>query len=136
MRDVAYVALGSNLGDRAGYLALARERLAVMPRCRLRAVSSVEETVPVGPTDQSPYLNQMAALETDLDPLELLDALQGIERDAGRERGTRWGPRTLDLDIVLFEHRTVATDRLVVPHPALRERAFWQRGLVELRAVP
>jgi len=135
MRDVAYIALGSNLGDRAAYLALGRERLAALPRSRLRALSSIEETAPLGPGGQGPYLNQMAALETDLQPAELLDAIQDIERAAGRVRGERWGPRTLDLDIVLFEGRTVVTDRLVIPHPELPRRDFWQRGLGELRGA-
>lgn len=133
MRDVAYIALGSNIGDRAAYLALAREGLAAIPRSRLRQVSSIEETPPIGPVPQGPYLNQMAALETDLDPDELLEALHAIERAAGRVRRERWGPRTLDLDIVLFEKGSVSTPRLVVPHPALPEREFWQRGLGELR---
>ena len=133
MRDVAYVALGSNLGDRGAYLALARAALAALPRSRLRGVSSIEETAPIGPIAQGPYLNQMAALETDLEPEELLDALHRIERSAGRLRDTRWGPRTLDLDIVMYERRTVATDRLVIPHPELARRDFWRRGLGELR---
>lgn len=133
MRDVAYVALGSNLGDRCAYLALARDALAALPRSRLRAVSSIEETEPLGPIHQGPYLNQMAALETDLTPEQLLDALQSIERGAGRVRGARWGPRTLDLDIVLYEQQSVATDRLVIPHPELARRDFWRRELAELR---
>jgi 2-amino-4-hydroxy-6-hydroxymethyldihydropteridine diphosphokinase len=134
MRDLVYIALGSNVGDRAGYLALGRAALAALPRSRLRAVSSVEETEPLGPVGQRPYLNQMAALETELTPEELLDALQAIERSAGRTRGPRWGPRTLDLDIVLYERQSVATDRLVVPHPELARRDFWRRELAELRA--
>jgi 2-amino-4-hydroxy-6-hydroxymethyldihydropteridine diphosphokinase len=133
MRDVAYVALGSNLGDRAAYLALGREGLAVLPRSRLRAVSSIDETEPLGPIRQGPYLNQMAALVTELAPEELLDALQSIERRAGRVRGARWAPRTLDLDIVLYEGRAVATDRLVIPHPELARRDSWWRELAELR---
>jgi 2-amino-4-hydroxy-6-hydroxymethyldihydropteridine diphosphokinase len=136
MRDVAYVALGSNLGDRAAYLAQGRDGLATLPKSRLLAVSAVEETAALGPTEQGAYLNQMAALETDLDPLTLLESLHRIERAAGRTRRIRWGPRTLDLDIVLFERQTVATDRLVVPHPELERRDFWQRGLRELRAGP
>ena len=133
MRDVAYVALGSNVGDRRAHLALARELLAAMQRSRLLAVSSIEETEPLGPVAQGPYLNQMAAVETELEPEELLDALHAIEREAGRMRRERWGPRTLDLDIVLFEHQRVTTQRLVVPHPELERRAFWQRELAELR---
>jgi 2-amino-4-hydroxy-6-hydroxymethyldihydropteridine diphosphokinase len=133
MRDVAYIALGSNVGDRAAYLARGRDGLTAIPRSRLLAVSSIEETAPIGPVPQGPYLNQMAALETDLDPVELLDALLAIERAAGRVRAERWGPRTLDLDIVLFENQELATDRLTVPHPELGRRDFWQRGLAELR---
>ncbi len=135
MRDVAYVALGSNVGDRRAYLALGREGLAALPRSRLRAVSSIEETEPLGPVDQGQYLNQMAALETDLEPEELLEALHHIERSAGRVRGARWGPRTLDLDIVMFERQSLATDRLVIPHPELARRDFWRRGLGELRGA-
>jgi 2-amino-4-hydroxy-6-hydroxymethyldihydropteridine diphosphokinase len=134
MRDVAYIALGSNVGDRDAYLAAGRRGLETLPRSRLRAVSSIEETAPLGPPEQRPYLNQMAAVETDLEPVELLDALQAIERAAGRARSERWGPRTLDLDIVLFDRQTVSTDRLVVPHPELPRRDFWQRELDELRA--
>jgi 2-amino-4-hydroxy-6-hydroxymethyldihydropteridine diphosphokinase len=133
MRDVAYVALGSNLGDRRAHLAKGRDGLAALPRSRLRGVSSIEETEPLGPIPQGPYLNQMAALETDLAPEELLEALQTIEQSAGRVRGARWGPRTLDLDIVLYERQSVATDRLVIPHPELTRRDFWRRGLGELR---
>jgi 2-amino-4-hydroxy-6-hydroxymethyldihydropteridine diphosphokinase len=133
MRDVAYIALGSNLGDRSAFLALGRQGLAALPQSRLRAVSSIEETEPLGPIAQGPYLNQMAALETDLEPDELLDALRRIEGSAGRTHGPRWGPRTLDLDIVMYERQTVATERLVVPHPELPRRDFWRRGLAELR---
>jgi 2-amino-4-hydroxy-6-hydroxymethyldihydropteridine diphosphokinase len=133
MRDVAYVALGSNVGDRRAYLALGREGLAALPRSRLLAVSSIEETEPLGLVPQGPYLNQMAALETELEPEELLEALHRIERSAGRVRGARWGPRTLDLDIVLYERQSVATDRLVIPHPELARRDFWRRGVGELR---
>jgi 2-amino-4-hydroxy-6-hydroxymethyldihydropteridine diphosphokinase len=134
MRDVAYVALGSNLGDRQAHLALARERLAALPHSRLLAVSSVEETEPLGPVAQGPYLNQMAAVETELEPEALLDALHEIERAAGRARRDRWGPRTLDLDIVLFERQRVVTERLIVPHPELERREFWRRELAELRS--
>src|ERR671936_2553436 len=99
MRDIAYIALGSNLGDRAGYLAAARAALGELPGSRLMATSSVEETAPVGGVPQGPYLNQMVALDTTLAPRELLAALHEIERAAGRMRDVRWGPRTLDLDI-------------------------------------
>jgi 2-amino-4-hydroxy-6-hydroxymethyldihydropteridine diphosphokinase len=135
MRDIAYIALGSNLGDRAAYLALARAALAALPESRLLAVSSVEETAPLGGPVQGPYLNQMAALETTLAPHALLASLQRIERESGRARTERWGARTLDLDIVAFAGQTIADSTLTVPHPGLSTRDFWQRELAELRAV-
>jgi 2-amino-4-hydroxy-6-hydroxymethyldihydropteridine diphosphokinase len=131
--DVAYVALGSNLGDRAAHLAAARRALAALERSRLVAESDVEETAPLGPEGQGPYLNQMVALETSLAPLTLLAALHEIEREAGRVRDVRWGPRTLDLDIVLFERQTMDLAELAVPHPQLPHRDFWQRELAQLR---
>jgi len=132
MRDVAYIALGSNLGDRAGYLAFAREAIAALPQSTVIAVSVVEETQPFGPPGQGPYLNQMLALDTELQPHDLLRALQEIEARAGRQRGERWGSRTLDLDIVKFARQSVKDAQLVVPHPGLPERDFWQRGLAEV----
>jgi len=134
-RDVAYVALGSNLGDRDLHLARAREALAAIPRTRVIATSAVEETAPIGPIQQGPYLNQMVALETELAPRELLAELQLIEHQAGRTREVRWGPRTLDLDIVRYERQTASDADLVVPHPAEKAREFWQRELAELRAL-
>jgi len=133
MRDIAYIALGSNLGDRALFLARARAALGALPDSRIVATSSVEETEPVGGVPQGPYLNQMIALETSLSPRELLAQLQGIERAAGRERAVRWGPRTLDLDIVMFDHQQVSESDLIVPHPELPHRPFWQREIDELR---
>lgn len=133
MRDVAYIALGSNLGDRAQYLAFARERLAALPDSRIVAASAVEETPPLGPVSQPSFLNQMIALETSLAPLDLLDALLTIEQAAGRVRRERWGPRTLDLDIVSMREQTCDTPRLQVPHPGLAHRDFWQRQLEEVR---
>jgi 2-amino-4-hydroxy-6-hydroxymethyldihydropteridine diphosphokinase len=133
MRDIAYVALGSNLGDREEYLERARSALAALPGTRLLRASSVEETAPVGNVPQGPYLNQMVAIETELAPRELLDRLHEIERSAGRVRGVRWGARTLDLDIVMFDRQTVSEPDLLVPHPELPNRDFWQRELAELQ---
>jgi len=133
--DIAFVALGSNLGDRASYLARAREAIAALPGSRLLAVSSIEETLPIGPGEQGRYLNQMVALETELSPRELLSALQEIERAEGRVRDVRWGPRTLDLDIVRFERQTAQEPDLIVPHPSIADRGFWQRELSELRGA-
>lgn len=134
-RDIAYVALGSNLGDRDAHLAMARNALAQIPRSRLIAESTVEETAPLGSVPQGPYLNQMIAIETELSPRELLSELQRIERAAGRTRDARWGPRTLDLDIVRYERQVAAEPDLQVPHPAAEERDFWQRELAELRSM-
>ena len=129
---MAYIALGSNVGDRAAHLATARSALAALPATRVLAVSSVEETAPLGGVPQEPYLNQMAAVETALSPRELLAALQRIEQAAGRVRTVRWGPRTLDLDIVMFARQQVREPDLVVPHPELPNRDFWRRELAEL----
>jgi 2-amino-4-hydroxy-6-hydroxymethyldihydropteridine diphosphokinase len=133
--DLAYVALGSNLGDRDAHLAVARTALAALPGTRLVGASDVEETAPVGPVAQGAYLNQVVALETTLSPHALLDQLQRIERENGRVRTVRWGPRTLDLDIVRYEARTASDARLTVPHLELPNRDFWQRELAQARAA-
>ena len=135
MRDIAFIALGSNLGDRRAHLAFARAALAALPGSRLLGVSGIEETTPLGGPAQGPYLNQMIALETTLEPRVLLAALQRIERDAGRVRDERWAPRTLDLDIVRLGAQEVRHPDLTIPHPGLETRDFWQRELAELEAV-
>ena len=127
-----FVALGSNLGDRAAHLAAAREALGHLPDTRLLAASTVEETAPLGGMEQPAYLNQMVLIETRLDPHRLLAALQEIERARGRARTERWGARTLDLDIVTYGQRRIRDPDLVVPHPELPNRDFWQRELSEL----
>jgi 2-amino-4-hydroxy-6-hydroxymethyldihydropteridine diphosphokinase len=129
-----FVALGSNLGDREAHLRLARARLAGLPGTRLLAATSAEETAPLGSIPQAPYLNQMVLLETALQPRELLEHCLAIERESGRIRGRRWGPRTLDLDIVRMETQQVDEPGLTVPHPELPNRDFWQRELAELEA--
>lgn len=128
------VALGSNLGDRAAHLATARAALAGLPETRVIAVSTIEETAPLGALPQPSYLNQMVLLETTLTPRALLDACQAIERAAGRIRGERWASRIIDLDIVRFGDRAVAEPGLTLPHPELPHRAFWQRELAEVLA--
>ncbi len=129
-----YVALGSNVGDRDGYLAMARRQLASLPHTKLRSESTIEETEPLGPQPQCRYLNQMVLLETALTPRKLFDQCQRIERDAGRERRIRWGPRTLDLDIVRYGDLVVNESDLVIPHPELPNRDFWQREITELES--
>lgn len=128
----AAVALGSNLGDRAAILARARAAIAAFPATRVVAASPVEETAPLGPVAQGPFLNQMLLVETGLDPRALLVALLALERAEGRVRGARWGPRTLDCDIVLYGERQVREPDLVIPHPELPNRGFWQRELEAL----
>jgi 2-amino-4-hydroxy-6-hydroxymethyldihydropteridine diphosphokinase len=130
----AYVALGSNLGDRAAHLREARAALAALPGTTLVAASDVEQTAPLAAMAQPPYLNQMVLLETRLSPRQLLDACQTIERAAGRVRGEHWGSRTLDLDIVRFGRRRVDEPDLIIPHPELPNRDFWLRELAELRS--
>jgi 2-amino-4-hydroxy-6-hydroxymethyldihydropteridine diphosphokinase len=131
--EIAYIALGSNLGERHVYLAHARAAIDAIPECHVIAASAVEETAPLGGLAQPLYLNQMLAVETTLEPAALLARLQEIEADAGRVRGSRWESRTLDIDIVLFDDRVLHTSELVIPHPGLPERAFWQRELTEIR---
>lgn len=130
--ETVFVALGSNLGDRAAHLAAARDALARLPGTRIVALSDVEETAPLGPPGQGAYLNQMVAVDTTLDPDALLSHLHRIEQVQGRVRGERWGPRTLDLDIVRFGDRRIASADLTVPHPGLRQREFWQRELAQV----
>ena len=130
----AYVALGSNLGDRAGHLAAAREALAELPGTEVVAASAVEETAPLAGMAQPPYLNQMVLLETRLTPRQLLDACHEIERARGRVRDEHWGARTLDLDIVRYGRRHVTEPDLIIPHPELPNRDFWLRELAELQA--
>lgn len=135
MHDIAYIALGSNLGDRDEFLARARAALAALPHSRVVAESSVEETAPVSDVPQGAFLNQMVALDTGLSPRALLEALHRIEADAGRERTVHWGPRTLDLDIVRFGTHIVQEPDLVIPHPQLPNRDWWKRELAELGAA-
>jgi 2-amino-4-hydroxy-6-hydroxymethyldihydropteridine diphosphokinase len=131
-RELVYVALGSNLGDRAAHLRAAREGFAALPETELLAASTIEETAPLAGMQQPPYLNQMVLLATGLEPRQLLEACQAIERSQGRVRTERWGPRTLDIDIVQFGQRRVKDTDLIIPHPELVNRDFWQRELAEL----
>jgi len=117
VKDVAYIALGSNLGEREVFLAQARGAIAALAKTRVLGQTDAEETAPIGPVAQGPFLNQMIAIETELSPRDLLVELKRIEVAAGRVRSARWGPRTLDLDIVLFETQRVSEPGLTVPHP-------------------
>jgi 2-amino-4-hydroxy-6-hydroxymethyldihydropteridine diphosphokinase len=124
----AFLGLGSNLGDRWAYL---REAVASLPD--VAAVSPVYETSPVGgPEGQGPYLNCVVELSTELSPRELLEVAQRLEAAAVRERGERWGPRTLDVDVLLVDDLTVDEPDLVVPHPRIWERRFVVAPLADL----
>jgi 2-amino-4-hydroxy-6-hydroxymethyldihydropteridine diphosphokinase len=129
------VALGSNVGDRDAHLAYARARLGTLPGTRVLAVSRIEETAPLGPVAQPAYLNQMVLLETMLEPAELFAQCRTIEAERGRARRERWGPRTLDLDIVRYGARTVREPDLTIPHPELPNRLFWQREIAEIETT-
>lgn len=131
-----WIALGSNLGDRSAFLRLAREGLAALPDTWIVAASDIEETVPLGGPSQGDYLNQMVHLRTGLDPRMLLTACQALEVEAGRDRGERWGPRTLDVDIVLYGECQVHEPDLDIPHPGLPHREFWLRQLAALGKTP
>jgi 2-amino-4-hydroxy-6-hydroxymethyldihydropteridine diphosphokinase len=128
----AFLGLGSNLGDRLGHLQLAVDALAARDDVGVVSVSGVYETAPVGGPEQDDYLNAVVAVETDLSPRDLLEVAQAIERQAGRVRTVRWGPRTLDVDVLLVGDVHVDEPDLQVPHPRLHERAF---VLVPLRDV-
>ena len=128
----AWVALGSNLGDRAAHLGAARAALASLPGTVLLGASRVEETAPLGGRPQPPYLNQMVVLETSLAPRALLAELHRIEAAEGRERRERWASRTLDLDLVRYGDVRAAEPGLTLPHPGLAERDFWRREMEEL----
>jgi len=130
----AYVGLGSNLGEREATLWKALEGLGATEGIEVLAVSSFRETDPVGVVDQPRFVNAAAALETSLSPRELLERLLDVERSLGRDRAVeeRWGPRTLDLDLLLYGGESIDEPGLEVPHPRLAERAFVLEPLLEL----
>jgi 2-amino-4-hydroxy-6-hydroxymethyldihydropteridine diphosphokinase len=131
-----WIAVGSNVGDRAGYLGFGVRETCKLPGTKLIVTSPVYETTPVGPVaDQPAFLNAVFEVETGLSADAVLDALQGIERAAGRlPEGERvhWGPRQLDLDILIFGHEKVQVQRLVLPHPRMHERWFVMRPLADV----
>ncbi|MBO8169764.1 MAG: 2-amino-4-hydroxy-6-hydroxymethyldihydropteridine diphosphokinase [Thermoanaerobacteraceae bacterium] len=127
-----FISLGSNLGNRINYLQQALALLERHEQITVVAVSSIYETAPVGKTDQGWFLNAVAELETALSPWELLNVLQLVERRLGRRREERWGPRTIDLDILFYDRLTINHPCLTVPHPRAHERAFVLVPLSEL----
>jgi 2-amino-4-hydroxy-6-hydroxymethyldihydropteridine diphosphokinase len=129
----SYVGVGSNLGDRERMIWGAVQMLSVNPEVDVVAVSSIRETDPVGIIDQPRFLNAAVAVDTQLDPLALLELLLSVERELGRTRdGPRFGPRTIDLDLLLYGEEVVDESGLTVPHPRLHERRFALEPLAEL----
>ena len=124
------IAAGSNLGDRVGHLNAAMGGLAAVGT--IAGFSSIYETAPVGGPEQAPFLNAVVLIDTARTPIGLLRELLLIERSRGRVRHERWGPRTLDLDLILFDQRTIGEPGLTVPHPQLRYRRFVLEPLLEI----
>lgn len=132
MENSAYLSIGSNIGDRLGSLRKAIQLLDKSDQIKVELVSSIYETDPIGYVDQACFLNAVIKISTSLQPEELLQACLQIELDLGRKRGIRWGPRTLDLDILLYNQENIETESLLVPHPRMQERAFVMIPLMEL----
>ncbi len=131
-----HIGLGSNLGDSRQQLEQAMQAMHRLPQTRLVKASSLYSSAPLGPADQPRYTNAVALLETGLDPLDLLTHLQSIELEHGRERkDQRWGPRTLDLDILLFGQQSIAHERLQVPHYHMHMRPFVLYPLAEVSSA-
>jgi 2-amino-4-hydroxy-6-hydroxymethyldihydropteridine diphosphokinase len=128
----AFVGIGSNLGDREAHLSRAIELLSAEDGVEVSGVSKIRETEPVGPVEQGPFLNGAVRVETELPPRGLLDRLLGIEQRLGRVRHERFGPRTIDLDLLLYGEDVVEEPGLTLPHPRLKERRFALEPLVDL----
>jgi len=129
---LAYIGLGSNLDNPESQVEAAIEALASLPHTRLQACSSLYCSAPMGPQDQPDYVNAVVQLHTGLEAEALLDKLQGIEQARGRVRAQHWGPRILDLDILLYGEDLVATQRLKIPHPGIAQRNFVLYPLAEI----
>ncbi len=127
-----FVGLGSNLGDRERYLFEATREISAIPGVRVKALSGIYETEPLGLKDQPLFLNAVIEIETHLSAEALLDHFQAIEQKLGRQRVVKWGPRTIDLDILLYDQLYIANQRLTVPHPRMRERKFVLLPLAEI----
>lgn len=120
----AYLSLGSNIGDKKGYIDTTIDSLEAYDQTKVMHVSSYYKTEPIGYTDQDWFLNVVVQIETALTPHALLNCGHTLERQFDRKRSIRWGPRTIDIDILLYENWTVDDDRLTLPHPRMHERAF------------
>lgn len=129
---VAYIGLGSNLEQPATHILAAIAELDQLPECSVTAVSNTYRSIAVGPGEQPDYVNAVVQIETQLQPLPLLDAIQAIELAHGRVRDIRWGPRTLDLDMLLYNDLSMDSERLLLPHPRAAERDFVLRPLLDI----
>lgn len=127
-----YLSLGTNIGEREQNLKLAVRLLQEMPNISVQAISSIYETAPVGYVDQPSFLNIALYIETSLSALEMLKICQSVENELGRVREIRWGPRIIDLDILLFNNDNIEVENLIVPHPRMFERAFVLVPLIEI----
>lgn len=127
-----FLGLGSNLGDREARVREALTQIAVLPGTRVVRVSSLRETVPWGVEEQPPFINGAAEIRTELEPLPLLDALKQVETRIGRSRTYRWGPRVIDIDVLVYGERRLETPRLTIPHPQILERPFVVQPLEEI----
>lgn len=129
----AYIAVGSNLADPVSQANLAIETLKNLPQSKFLATSKLYSSTPMGPQNQPDYINAVVAIETELTPIELLNCTQAIEQEQGRVRkDERWGPRTLDLDIILYGNEVIDSERLTVPHYGMKEREFVLYPLAEI----
>lgn len=124
MKNRVFIGLGSNIGDREKHIFDAIKHISSIPDTEVIRMSNIYETEPVGYTEQDRFLNMAVCIVTELEPLELLERLQHIENLLGRQRTVRWGPRTIDLDILLYEDLCLELPQLVIPHPRMFERAF------------
>ncbi len=129
---LVFIGIGSNLQDPLQQVRLATDRLAQLPKTIFGQASACYQSPPFGPVEQPDFVNRVVSIDTKLSPEELLDALQAIEHEQGRVRLQHWGPRTIDLDILLYGEQVIATSRLTVPHPGLKERAFVLYPLAEI----
>lgn len=127
-----FLGLGSNLGNRENYLLQAIRLLEGIKEIRVKKVSSIYETAPIGYINQGAFLNMAIEIETSLQPLELLEQTSNIENTLERKREIHWGPRTIDVDILLFNEETINEEKLTIPHPRMEERAFVLIPLAEI----
>jgi len=132
VKHIAYIGIGANLGDRIQNCETAVQKINAHPSIKVTKISSWIETDPIGYLDQGKFINGAIEIETSLTPYQLLKTLQTIENEMGRVRTIKWGPRIIDLDILLYDEQTIQTATLTIPHPGLKERDFVWKPLLEL----